>query len=50
MYVVGFVAGEKPFKTPVANKQEFINEVMVQLAAYPLFVFTDWIVIEEQKF
>ena len=43
MYVIAFVSAERPYKNNLINKQEFMNEMMVWIAAYPLLVFTTWI-------
>ena len=49
MYVIGFVAGDRPFRLPSMNNQELLNEMTVLIAAYPLLIFTNWVPDEERK-
>ena len=43
LYVIGFIAAERPYVDKYVNWQEIINEIMVWLAAFPLLIFTTWI-------
>ena len=37
-----YVGHSKPFESPKLNFKEMFNEWLIALAAYPLWVFTDW--------
>lgn len=49
MFVASFVAGVRPYTMTFANRQEAINEMMVLVAAYPLFCFTEWVDDEDVR-
>lgn len=49
MYVIMFTAGEFPYISTFLNRQEVINEYVVLLASYPLFVFTPWVYDDERR-
>ena len=38
-----FVAEVKPFELPLLNKMEVINECFIIMAAYHLFLYTDFV-------
>ena len=41
--IASFDARVRPLLTPGLNIQEFLNELTVFFAAYPLHTFTDWV-------
>ena len=43
MYVIAFLAGDRPYVSPLANKQEIVGEMIVLIATYPLLTFTDFV-------
>lgn len=49
MYVIMFIAGEGPYTSTFLNRQEVINESVVLLASYPLFVFTPWVYDDQRR-
>ena len=49
MAVIYYLSYFKPFSEGFMNLQERVNEITVLLAAYPLFVFTDWVSDDDRK-
>ena len=47
--VIYYLSAFKPFTDGFMNLQERVNEITVLLAAYPLFVFTDWVPDDDRK-
>ena len=43
MFVVAYLAKTKPYVSSFVNRQEFINELTVWIAVYPLFIFTEFV-------
>lgn len=42
IYVVSYLCEFHPYEKSAINYQEITNEVIVLMATYPLFFFTDW--------
>jgi len=49
MFVIQYLIRVRPNKEPLINRTEIINEIMVLIAAYPLFCFTEFILVEERQ-
>lgn len=43
MSSITFLWSAHPYRSPFLNRQEILNELMVMLAAYPLYCFTPWV-------
>lgn len=44
IFMAAYLGNVRPYLSTFSNRQEFLNEVFVLIAAYPLFVFTSSIV------
>lgn len=49
IFVIYYLSHFRPFTEGFLNLQERVNEITVLFAAYPLFVFTDWVGDEDRK-
>ena len=47
--MIAYIWSVQPYEDPSTNKQELINELIVFVAAYPLFLFTPYVADEKAR-
>lgn len=50
LYIMSHTAYVMPYKEPIQNYQEVLNEITVLISSYHLFCFTEWIYDFERRF